>query len=236
MLAAAGWSLAAASSLLVGMGIALLWDVPKRIVGVVLAFGAGALFSAIAFELADAAIEHGSEVLLALGMLAGSAVYVAGSRLLRSRTGRSDAADDSRSIVLGAALDGIPESLAIGAAVEAAHGSGASLSFGLLVAVALSNLPEAMGATSGMRDAKQPTWQIAGIWLGLVALAGVAAIVGYAALARADESVAAALDAFTAGAVLAMLADTMIPDAYRDVGRIAGFATVVGFAMAFLIS
>jgi ZIP family zinc transporter len=237
-LVAAGWSVLAASSLLVGMVLALVWKAPKRVIGVVMAFGAGAMFSAISFQLADEAIAKGSETLLALGMLAGATIYVAGSRLLRSKTNSDEpgAAEDSRSIVLGATLDGIPESLAIGATVQAAHGSSGAMSLGLLVAVALSNLPESMGATAGMRAAKHATWKIVSTWTGLVVVSGIAAAIGYVVLARVDESVGGALDAFTAGAVLAMLTDTMIPDAYTGVGRAAGFATVVGFALAFLIS
>jgi ZIP family zinc transporter len=110
------------------------------------------------------------------------------------------------------------------------------VSVALLVAVALSNLPESMGATEGMRVAGHSRRNIVAIWSALVLASGIAAGVGYVALGRADESVAATLDAFTAGAVLAMLADTMIPDAYRDVGRFAGFATVVGFGVSLLVS
>jgi ZIP family zinc transporter len=236
MFLAAGWSILAASSLLVGMLIALVWRAPKPLVGVVLAFGAGALLSAITFELVDEAIADGSERELAIGMLVGAAVFVVGSRLLRSKTSSSepDAAEDSRSIVLGATLDGIPESLAIGGAVQAAGGG--SMSTTLLVAVALSNLPEAMGATAGMRASGIATWRIVATWAGLVLVSGIAAAIGYVAFAHTGDIFGARLNAFAAGAVMAMLTDTMVPDAYRDAGRTAGFATVVGFALAFLIS
>ena len=239
MLEAALWGAVAASSLLVGMAIALAWTPPKVGLGLVLAFGAGALFSAIAFDLADSAIEHGSERLLAAGMLLGAGVYVGGSMLLRAKTDsgiQPEGDEDSRSIVLGATLDGIPESLAIGASVAAASGSGAAISLTLPVAVALSNLPEAMGATAGMKAAKHSTGKIIATWVGLVVASAIAAGIGYVVLSDADERVSAILDAFTAGAVLAMVADTMTPDAYRDAGRTAGIATVVGFALSLLIS
>ncbi len=244
MFEAAIWGAAASSSLLVGMLLAFRWTPSKRALGFVLAFGAGALFSAIAFDLVDGALERGSEQLLAFGMLLGAGTFTLGSRVLRSRTssgvpGEGDsgeAGDDSRSIVLGAALDGIPESLAIGATVAAAHGSGAAVSLTLPVAVALSNLPEALGATIGMRATGTPTRSIVWTWSSIVIASAVAAAAGFAVLSELDDRWEALLDAFTAGAVLAMVTDTMIPDAYRDAGRVAGVATVLGFSVSLLLS
>jgi ZIP family zinc transporter len=234
MLEAATWGAVAASSLLVGMLVAFVWTPARTKLGFVLAFGAGALFAAVAFDLVDSALEHGTERLLTIGMLVGAITYVVGSRVLRSTTGDEED-DDSRSIVLGATLDGIPESLAIGATVATAGGAGA-MSLTLPVAVALSNFPEALGATVGMRASKQSTRSIVLTWGGLVAGSAVAAALGYAVLAEADTTWTALLDSFTAGAVLAMVADTMTPDAYRDAGRIAGIATVLGFAVSLLLS
>lgn len=231
---AALWGGMAASSLLLGMLAAFVWTPSRRTLGFVLAFGAGALFSAVAFDLVDGALERGSEVLLTLGMLVGATVYVVGSRLLRSRTG--DEGDDSRSIVLGATLDGIPESLAIGATVAVSGGSTAAMSLTLPVAVALSNFPEALGATVGMRGSRTPGRNIVATWSGLVAASALAAALGFAVLSKVGATPSAVLDSFTAGAVLAMVADTMTPDAYRDAGRVAGFATVLGFAVSLLLS
>lgn len=238
MLEAAIWGALAASTLLVGMALAFVWAPATRTLGLVLAFGAGALLSAVAFDLTETAIAHGSERLLALGMLLGAGVFVVGSWLLRSKTssGVPDADEDSRSIVLGAALDGIPESLAIGASLAAASNGNTTVSITLLVAVALSNLPEALGASIGMQAAGHPRSRIVMTWTILVGVSALAALLGYGALAGADERLSALLDAFTAGAVVAMLTDTMIPDAYRDAGRIAGVATVLGFGVTLLIA
>ncbi len=239
MLDAALWGLAAASSLLSGMLLACVWSPAKPKLGFILAFGAGALFSAIAFDLVDGALAHGGERLLAVGMLAGAGVYVTGSYLLRSKTSSGLADEDendSRSIVLGATLDGIPESLAIGASLAIAGGDNSAMSLTLPVAVALSNLPEALGATVSMREAGHRRRGIVFIWTSLVAASGFAAAVGYQVLSHLDKVVASRLDAFTAGAVLAMVADTMVPDAYREAGRIAGVATVLGFAVSFLLA
>lgn len=241
MLLAATWGLLAASSLLVGMAVALVWRVHGRLLGHAFAFGAGALLCAVSLELVTQAIEHGGEGILVAGMLFGAGVYVTGSRVLRSRTSSGvetagEDEDDSRSIILGATLDGIPESLAIGASVATASGEPAALSATLIIAVALSNLPEAIGATAGMRASGRPHGVIIGIWALLVLGASLAAAVGYVVLDAARPVLTAGLDAFTAGAVVAMLTDTMIPDAYRLAGRAAGIVVVVGFSLALLIS
>jgi ZIP family zinc transporter len=231
------WGAIAASTLLLGMFAAFVWRPATRTLGKILAFGAGALFCAVAFELADEALASGGDRLLAVGTLLGAGVFVTGSWLLRSKTdsGLPDADEDSRSIILGAALDGIPESLALGASVAAATGSGPAVSITLLVAIALSNFPEAIGATAGMLDSGHHRWKIMLVWGSLVAASSLAAGIGYAVLADASEVLGARLDAFTAGAILAMLTDTMIPDAYRDGGRIAGMFSVLGFGLSVLV-
>ncbi|MCW2926366.1 MAG: putative integral rane protein [Thermoleophilia bacterium] len=237
VLFASAVAMAAAGSLVLGAVVGLVHAPSRRVLGMVLAVGAGALFSAITFELVDGAVDSGDTWRLAAGMLLGAIVYVGGARLLvggRADGGGDDAEGDARSIVLGATLDGIPESLAIGATVAAA-GAG-SLPLTLPIAVALSNFPEALAATTGLRAAGHRPSRILLLWLGLVLASGVAAAAGFAVLERVDESVRAILDAFTAGAVLAMLADTMIPDAYRDAGRIAGICTVLGFIASVLLA
>jgi ZIP family zinc transporter len=238
MLEAAFWGALAASTLVIGMLLAFVWTPAKRTLGLILAFGSGALLCAVSFELTDAAVELGGERLLAVGMLVGAGVFVAGTWFLRSKTdsGVPDAAEDSRSIILGAALDGIPESLAIGASIAAAQAVGSeTVSLTLIVAVAMSNLPEALGATIGMRASGMSTGRIVSIWTGLAVTSSAAAAIGYEALSQARDGAGAFLAAFTAGAVVAMLADTMMPDAYRDAGRVAGAATAFGFGAALLV-
>lgn len=236
-------SLISASSLLIGSAIGLVRPPSKLMLGLVLAFGAGALFSAASFDLVAGALERGNDVVLALGMLLGACTFVVGSRLMGRRgdggTRRSDAGDeesaDAREIVLGATLDGIPESLAIGASMVAVAGTDVAIAWSLPVAVALSNLPEALGATVGLRAAGHRPSRILGMWGALVLASGAAAAIGYVALDTATDHVHTLLDAFTAGAVLAMLADTMIPEAYSLARRRAGIATVLGFTFAVLI-
>jgi ZIP family zinc transporter len=226
--------LLAASTLLLG-GIAALWfHQSVRTIGLLLGLGAGALISALSFDLAQEALEKGGVRILVLGLVAGAATFLGGTMLLERGAGsRSAEESQARAIVLGAALDGVPESLVIGASV-ASTGGDASVAF--LVAVALSNFPEGIGATAGLRRAGSSRREVLATWIGIVLLSVAASVLGYAALAESPRPLEPFLEAFAAGAVLTMLTDTMIPEAYRMGGRAAGPAAVAGFAIALLLT
>ncbi len=236
MLEAGLWGLAAASTLIIGAGIGLLAQVPRRIVGLVMAFGVGALTSALAFDLTDEAFRVGGTLPVAAGLGAGALAFYAGNRLLsQSRRGRTVAQPDGSgpAIVLGALLDGIPESVVLGSTLLA--GAGVSVPF--LAAVAISNVPEALTAAVDLRrEGHRPGW-ILWLWLAVALVSGVAAAVGYFALGEMGGSEWVPLiQAFAAGAILTMLVDTMIPEAFADGGDLVGLATVLGFAAAYFLT
>jgi ZIP family zinc transporter len=135
-------------------------------------------------------------------------------------------------IVLGTILDGIPESLVIG--ISLLSGTSAGLAF--LAAVAISNLPEAISATTGLRRIGWSNGHVFRLWGGVALLSALAAGIGYGALAGAPVEVAALVEAFAAGAVLTMLADTMMPEAFEEAGSIVGLATVLGYAAGALLT
>ncbi|RYU10779.1 ZIP family metal transporter [Nocardioides iriomotensis] len=239
MLEAAWWGFVGGAALLLGAAIGVLWDVPHRIVGLVMGFGAGVLFSALAFELTAEAYLSAGAPPVALGLLTGALVYFAGDEWLDRRGAhrrknpagaQPDAA--ASALVLGALLDGIPESAAIGLSLVDGGGVGVAV----VTAVFLSNVPEALASSAGMRKAGQSSRHIFGVWA-LVTLAGtVAAALGYGLLGDADPRWVAATQAFAAGAILTMLADTMLPEAVEHAGRLVGLVTVLGFVSAFLLS
>lgn len=239
---AAGWGLVGGLALVAGAGVALIWQIPARVIGWIMALGVGVLISALSIELAQDAFALGGGAVLAGGLAVGAAGFFAGNQWLdrrgaghRKRCGtcRTPAPPAAaNAIVLGSLLDGIPESVVIGASVLAAGEVGIAV----VVAVFLSNVPEALSAGSGLRQAgHSPLW-IMSLWTGIALASAVAAGAGYALLGDAPAAVIAATEAFAAGAVLTMLADTMMPEAFRHGGRLAGLLTAFGFTLAFLLS
>ncbi|MEP7040826.1 MAG: ZIP family zinc transporter [Chloroflexota bacterium] len=238
MLEAGLWGFAAASALIIGALIGLMSKVPRQFVALAMAFGAGALISALAFDLTEDAFAHGGTLPVAGGLAAGALVFFTGDQILHRRGGArrgkkmAKAANNGSSIVLGAMLDGIPESVVLGSTLLA--GGGIALPF--LAAVAISNVPEALSAAADLRrEGHRPPW-IIGLWVAVAVVSGIAAALGYALLGGMGEGAIPLIQAFAAGAILTMLSDTMIPEAFADGGDLTGLATVFGFATAFLLT
>jgi ZIP family zinc transporter len=228
VLEAAFWGLVGGIALVVGAGIALVRPIPTRAIAFVMAFGAGVLISAVAFDLTQEAIEIGGGTATALGLFGGALVYYAGDMILARRGGGEDSGG---AIVLGALLDGIPESAAIG--VTLLGGGGVSVSF--VVAVFLSNLPESISATAELRSKHSTGW-ILRLWFAIAVASATAAALGYGVLGDASVQLIAYVKAFAGGAILCMLADTFMPKAFREGGDKVGLVTVFGFALAALLS
>jgi zinc transporter, ZIP family len=234
------WGAFAASSLVIGGAVALRLDVGRETLGLVLAFGAGVLISAVAYELAlEAFTTAGSATAPALGFFAGVATFYAGDAYIDRMGGEGRKTMDpaaraggvALAIVLGIVLDGVPESAVIGMTLLSG-----GVSVAVLVAVFLSNLPEAFAATANLRASGRSGRWIMGLWLAVVLVSGLAALGGYVLLDDASPGVTAFVLAFAGGAILTMLADTMMPEAFANGGKLAGVVTSVGFAIAFAIS
>jgi zinc transporter, ZIP family len=240
MLAAFGWGLLAASSLLIGGVLALQIEVSRRVLGLVMAFGAGVLISAVAYELvAEASQTADRGWAVALGLFAGCAVFFVGDELIdrrggvdRKRSHGGQAGGSALAIVLGIVLDGIPESIVIG--LTLLEGGGVSLA--MLVAVFLSNLPEAVAATTGLAAAGWARANILGLWVFVALVSALASLAGYGLFGDASGDTVAFVLAFAGGAILTMLADTMMPEAFEYGGKLVGVATTTGFVVAFTIT
>jgi ZIP family zinc transporter len=239
MAAAAGWGLLGASSLLIGAVVGLVSPLPARATGLILGFGAGTLISAVAFELTEEAFRLGGADVVTIGLVAGALSYFTGDELLarRGAQGRMNprgevSPDTAAALVLGAVLDGIPESAVIGLSLL----GGGGVSIPVLAAVFLSNMPESISSSTGMRKAGVATRHVLAVWLGVVLISGIAAAAGYGLLQGASDDWIGLIQAFAGGAVLTMLADTMMPEAFKEGGRVVGLVTVVGFALAYLLS
>ena len=238
--AAAFWGFIGGVSLLVGAAAGYYADLSQRVVGLVMGFGAGVLISALAFDLTHEAFTRGGADAVAIGLFAGGLTFFVGDWLIdrrggnqrKSSNGDDHAAGSATAIVLGALLDGIPESAAIG--ISLIEGRGVGVAF--VAAVFLSNVPEAASAATGMRAGGRTPAYVFGLWTAVLAISTLAAAIGYAVLGDASGNVVAVTQAFAAGAILTMLADTMMPEAFEHSGSLVGLVTLTGFATAFILS
>ena len=201
-----------------------------------MALGAGVLVSSVAFELMDEAYKIGGLDAAAPGLLLGAAVFYLADREVTRRGGErrknSGDAQGGSATAIGALLDGIPESAAIG--ISLIEGGGVGIA--LVAAVFLSNIPEGLSSAAGMRRAGRSPAYVLGLWGAVTLASTLAALLGYLFLDGASGNVVAFIQSFAAGAVLTMLASTMMPEAYEDGGPVVGVVTTVGFLLAFVLS
>lgn len=201
------WGLVAGLALVIGAAIGYLFSLPQRFVAGIMAFGSGVLISALSLEMMERAFRRGGFDSTAIGFICGLAIAV------------------------GSLLDGIPESIVIGPSMI----SGGAASVVAVAAVSLSNIPEGLSSASGMKKAGRSKAYVFGVWTGIAVLCGAASWAGYAIFSGFSDEVIAATTAVAAGAILAMLADTMIPEAYESAHDYSGLITVLGFLAAFVI-
>ena len=217
----------ASGGLLLGTVVGAVWDAPQRVVAALLAFASGALLSAMAFELFEEA-EHQAGLLLAAGALvAGAAVFIGATLLLQRKFPRDEAT--GLALVAAVTLDGVPENLALG--VTLLTGGSAVL----LVAIVASNFAEALSGTVKIRRDGSVAEALV-VWGATAVVLAAALVLGRLALDGAGEHVLGACLAFAGGAVLASLADTLMPEAYREGGPLIGFATTAGFLVSYAVA
>lgn len=240
MLEAFLWGLLAAGSLVVGAAIAAVHEPHKRALGLVMAFGAGVLLSAVSFELVEEAVEvAGGTGGVTLGFFAGTLVFLGGDVLI-SRMGFANRkavsgtvqSASGLAIVLGIVLDGVPESAVVGLTLLESGTVGVSM----VVAVFVSNIPESIAATTSLHNSGWSMARLFALWTATAVLCAFASAAGYAFLDGASNQALAFVFAFAGGAILAMLSTTMMPEAYEHAGRAVGLATTFGFAVAFGIN
>lgn len=238
MLEATFWGLVTAGSLWVGAALAAYARPGKRWIGLALAFGSGALLAAIAYELVLEAFETDIAV-ASVGFAAGALTFYAGDWAIdrrgghgrKSMHGEHQLAGSASAIVLGTILDGIPESFVLGASLLEG-----SIAVAVVVGVFVSNIPEALSATSGLLEAGWTRGRVLAMWSAVVAVSVVAAALGWYVLDAAPLATGALVLAFAGGALIVMLADTLMPEAFALGGREAGLLTALGFALGFGLS
>jgi ZIP family zinc transporter len=235
------WGLVAGGALIIGAALAWFARPSQRVVAAVMAFGAGILISVIAFDLMEEAFEKGGLVPTGFGFLVGAGIFTAGSVLLARAGARHrmrstmmpDHRDDAAfAIALGTFIDGIPEALVIG--LSLIDGTGVALA--TVIAIFLSNIPEALSSSAGMKAAGRSAGYVFGLWGAIMLVSGVASLVGYAAFAELPPEIVAVTQSIAAGALLALIADTMIPEAFAETHDAAGLIAALGFLSGFALS
>jgi zinc transporter, ZIP family len=243
-LQAGGWGLLAGSALLIGALAGYVVRLPQRVTASVMAFGAGVLLSAVAFELIAEAHHRAGFAPTVAGAVFGAAVYTGCNALLARRGARhrkragghqpSEAQESGsgQAIALGAVLDGVPESIVIGASLL----GGGTVSAVTVAAVFISNVPEGLSSAAGMRAGGRSRRYVFGLWGAIAVVSGLSSLAGYVLLGDAPPVVLATIIALAGGAILTMIADTMIPEAFENAHGLTGVITVLGFLLAFGVS
>ncbi len=245
----------ASSPLVLGAFLGARFTFPERLLAAVLAFAAGALITALTFELFEESFEKGGAVRAAAGLAAGAVVFTALSLLIDRYVAKDDdpggsdkldkdAATNERSasaasmsggaglaLLAAVTLDGVPENAALGITLSESGGS-----LALLAAIFASNLPESLVGSASMRAQGKSTTYAVGVWTIAAVLLGVAVLVGAGPLSSTSDQTISLPLAFAAGAVIASLADTLMPEAYEQGGPLVALSTAFGFVLSFFLA
>ena len=233
MLTALLVGLAASSALVIGGVVGAYYTPPRPVIAVSLAFASGALITALATDLFAESFKTGGALLSGAGLLAGAAAFVVSDTLLDRNIEGAGSNVSAFAILAAVVLDGIPENMALGVTLLQTSGTGA---VALLAAIFASNLPEALGGAVGMRDQGRSRAFAITVWMVTAIVLALSVVVGNAVISGSGHETLSVLLAFAGGAVLASLADTLMPDAYREGGPYVAFATALGFFVSFLLA
>jgi ZIP family zinc transporter len=238
------WGFVSGGALVLGAAVGYFVQVPSRVVAGVMAFGSGVLISALSFELMEEAFQQAGMTATATGFLGGALAYALANRLLvvwgakhRKRSGAQQPSEEEQggsgvAIAVGALLDGVPESIAIGLSIL--HGGAVSVA--TVTAIFLSNLPEGLSSSAGMRKNGRSAAYVFGVWITIAVACGLSSLAGYVVFDGFSPFVVAATTAVAAGAMLTMIVDTMIPEAFAETHDWAGLIAVLGFLVSFALT
>jgi ZIP family zinc transporter len=239
------WGFIVGSGLLLGAAIAYFTSLSHRQISAVMGFGAGVLISVLSFKLMEEAYIHGGFGATIIGFLGGGLLFSSVNRYLskqgakdRKRCGcvmqpsESDIGGSGAAIAVGSLLDGIPEAIIIGISLIGSVTIGKEVFIGFL----LANIPQGLSSVEGMKGAGRPPVYIFGVWISIVLLSGLAALLGYTVFSRFSPVIVATTTAMAAGGVLAMVSETMIPEAFEKTQSFIGLITVIGFLAFFLLT
>jgi ZIP family zinc transporter len=233
-----GWGLVAAVALPLGAVVGCFAKLPQRVVAGIMAFGAGALITALSIELMLDAYEKAGLGIASVAFGGGALLFTLADIAInkwekshKTSTSQKNANKGSRglSIAAGSLLDNIPEMLVLGMGMSSGQPN-----LVILVAIFVSNFPEGLGSGAQLKQAGKPSGFIVGLWICIGLLAALSAVIGNLVFSGSTSGMAIA-NAVAAGAMLAMIVDTMIPEAYQESHEYSGLITAFGFLVAFLL-
>ena len=237
MLSAAMWGAISGSAVLLGALVSLFFSIPKKMIGYIMAFGTGVLIGAASYELLGDAVKDGGITPTSIGFISGAVVFTIFDFVVskngashRKRSAQKAAEGGGIAIFIGTIIDAIPESIMIGASLLEK-----SVSLLLVIAIFISNIPEGLSSTVGMKASGYSKKKIFLLWIGVLAISTLAAWGGYFFLNGASENVMSGIAAFAGGGIIAMIASTMMPEAYEDSGPMTGLIAALGLLASLIL-
>jgi zinc transporter, ZIP family len=238
MLQALLWGGLAGSALFIGAMVGLYFNLKKQIVAYVMAFGTGVLMGAATFEMLFESAENGGLIATVIGFLSGAILFTFINFLLarkganqRKRSQQNPAGHSGLAIFVGTMIDSLPEAVVIGISMI-----DAKVSMVLVIAIFLSNLPEGLSSTIGLKQDQYPNSRILFLWISAFVLTALCSLAGYMLLDGASVEVIAFINTFAAGGIVAMVSSTMMPEAYEDGGPIVGLITAIGLISSLVLT
>ncbi|MBD8069688.1 ZIP family metal transporter [Bacillus sp. PS06] len=233
------WGCIAGSAVFIGALFGLFLTIKKKWIAAIMAFGTGVLIGAAAFELLEESIEKGGLLSTSIGFLIGALLFTIVDLVIakkggheRKRSGENPQGHSGLAIFFGTLFDAIPESIIIGLSILESH----TVSFLLVVAIFISNFPEGLSSSVGLKKDGYSKKKILSLWFIVLILSGISSFAGYTLFQDAAAVIVGGIGAFAAGGVIAMVSSTMLPEAFEEGGPIVGFITALGLLTSLIMS